>query len=286
MYPKISIITPSYNQGQYIEETILSVLNQNYPNLEYIIIDGGSTDNSIEIIKKYESRLSYWISEPDNGQTDAILKGIKICTGEWINWLNSDDLYKENALFKVGAEISKASNHINVISFATEIFDSAGIVSVTIPRKPTGKKVFIGGQNYPVLAQPSTFFRNHTILPDIRYNYIMDWCLYLNFWKTYGDCFLTNKETVARFRLHDDSKTVSSDLFFKYDYIHFLCENKSFFEFPKKEYEKVWFYLFSIKISCKSKSIQLLLALKFLKKYNTIITNRFFLGSLKKLIIE
>ena len=73
--PKISIVTPSYNQGQYLEDTILSVISQGYPNLEYVIIDGGSTDNSVEIIKKYEEHLTYWVSEPDNGMYDAINKG-------------------------------------------------------------------------------------------------------------------------------------------------------------------------------------------------------------------
>ncbi|WP_413171239.1 glycosyltransferase family 2 protein [Anabaena azotica] len=100
-YPRISIITPSYNQGHFIEETIRSVLLQGYPNIEYIIIDGCSTDNTLEIIKKYESSISYWISEPDNGQTHAINKGIAKATGDIIAYLNSDDYYLPETLFKV-----------------------------------------------------------------------------------------------------------------------------------------------------------------------------------------
>lgn len=97
-YPKISIITPSYNQGQFLEETILSVLGQRYPNLEYLIYDAASTDNSVEIIKKYESELTYWVSEKDNGQADAINKGFARATGEILMWLNSDDILMPNIL--------------------------------------------------------------------------------------------------------------------------------------------------------------------------------------------
>lgn len=95
---KISVITPSYNQDQFIEETILSVVRQDYDNFEYIIIDGGSTDNSVDIIKKYENHLAYWISEKDGGQTEAINKGFKHATGDIVCWINSDDLLMPGAL--------------------------------------------------------------------------------------------------------------------------------------------------------------------------------------------
>ena len=109
-YPKISVITPSYNQVLFIEETICSVLSQGYPNLEYIVIDGGSTDGTIDVIRKYEPYLTYWISEQDRGQSEALNKGFKISTGDWLAWLNSDDIYLPGALLKIAECIKQQSS--------------------------------------------------------------------------------------------------------------------------------------------------------------------------------
>lgn len=106
-YPKISIVMPSFNQDKFIERSILSVLNQNYPNYQLIIIDGGSTDKTIDIIKKYEDKIFYWVSEKDSGQSDALNKGFAKCDGEIYGWLNSDDIYLPNAFYNVVNSLKK-----------------------------------------------------------------------------------------------------------------------------------------------------------------------------------
>ncbi|GAA4330589.1 glycosyltransferase family 2 protein [Pigmentiphaga soli] len=102
LLPRLTVVTPSYNQGRFLERTILSVLNQGYPNLEYIIIDGGSSDDSVDIIRRYAGHLAYWESKPDRGQSHAINKGFRRATGDYVCWQNSDDLFFPGALLRLG----------------------------------------------------------------------------------------------------------------------------------------------------------------------------------------
>jgi len=123
--PRLSVVTPSYNQGRFIEETIRSVLLQDYPNLEFIIIDGGSTDNTIEVIKKYETWLAYWVSESDRGQSHAINKGIIKATGEILFWLNSDDVVLPGAFKKIAGVFSD-NPEIKMVIGQAKVIDAQG----------------------------------------------------------------------------------------------------------------------------------------------------------------
>jgi len=155
-YPKISIVTPSFNQAEFIEETILSVINQNYPNLEYIIIDGGSTDGSVEIIKKYEKYLAYWLSEPDNGHGDALNKGFAKATGEIMAWINSDDKYYPWT-FQTVAEIFNTLNDVNWIVGHYSFWNELGRLKGTAKYRVNIYDQIIIYHHY--IQQESTFWR-------------------------------------------------------------------------------------------------------------------------------
>jgi glycosyltransferase involved in cell wall biosynthesis len=154
--PKISIVTPSFNQEQFIEETIKSVVEQNYPNLEYVIIDGGSTDSSVDIIKKYEKHLHYWISEKDAGHGHALNKGFAQTSGEIMAWINSDDKYTPWS-FQVVSEIFLNFPHVMWIVGFTSAWNSAGAMT-TASRCPKNIYDFLTG-NYAWIQQESVFWR-------------------------------------------------------------------------------------------------------------------------------
>ena len=154
-WPRISIVTPSYNQGEFIEETIRSVLLQGYPNLEYIIVDGGSTDNSIEIIKKYEKYLSYWVSEPDKGPSDAINMGWQKTSGEIIAYLNSDDAYFPGALATV-AEAFQQNPQAQAIYGKEFRINKEGLVLAEYSVKEGNRLSLL---NLNALPQPATFIK-------------------------------------------------------------------------------------------------------------------------------
>jgi len=166
--PKISIITPSYNQDEFLSECIESVLNQDYPNLEYIIIDGGSTDGSVNIIKKYEKHIDYWISEEDSGQSDAINKGFKLATGDIVAWINSDDFYYPGTFELIEKEYSSTPEASFYYGNGNRV-DRKGVIKSLFYREGTpdfSLEALIYGLNY--ILQPVTFIR-HAALIEVGY---------------------------------------------------------------------------------------------------------------------
>ncbi len=155
---KLSIITPSYNQGQYLEQTILSVLEQNYADTEYIIIDGGSTDESVEIIKKYQKYLTYWESTPDQGQYHAIQKGFDRSTGDIMAWLNSDDMYHKGC-FSIVTEIFSKFPHVQWLTGFPTIYDEKGRTVEVNENRHYSYYDFLAIENEGYIQQESTFWR-------------------------------------------------------------------------------------------------------------------------------
>jgi glycosyltransferase involved in cell wall biosynthesis len=213
IYPKISIITPSYNQGVYIEETILSILHQNYPNLEYIIIDGGSTDNTIEIISKYEKWIDIIISEKDSGQSNAINKGWKLATGEITTWINSDDYLAPNCLYEI-AKLYR-ERHCQNNLFAGKVinfYDNSEKKYEIIQKNVNFENVIRFWKKSCFWHQPGIFFPMKLIIEnnylDEKHHYSMDFDLLCKVLK--NSSVIYSEKVFTYFRLHDVSKGISS----------------------------------------------------------------------------
>lgn len=207
-FPKISIVTASYNQGHFIEEMIQSVINQNYPNLEYIVIDGGSTDNSIEIIKKYQQHFTYWVSEKDKGQANAINKGLQLCTGKIFNWLNSDDYLEPGALFNIAQ--SFANEQVMMVAGKVRTFSKTD--EQIIANQHLSAQGLMCWEPGVKFVQPGVWMRRELIAQcggiDEQFHFAFDWDLYIR----YLYCFPNVKELdelLVHFRLHENSKTQS-----------------------------------------------------------------------------
>jgi len=205
-WPKISIVTPSYNQGQFIEETIRSILLQNYPNLEYIIIDGGSSDNTVEILKKYEPWISLWVSEKDSGQANAINKGIKKCSGDIFNWINSDDylapiaLYNVATTYKKGATVAgRVLNFYNNDPSFKDIVENKGLTaSDFISLKSTFHQPGVWCDLNDIKAAGK--FPEHS-------SYYFDRIFFTSYFVRFSKVLYTNNVLVY-FRYHEESKTL------------------------------------------------------------------------------
>jgi glycosyltransferase involved in cell wall biosynthesis len=207
--PLVSIVTPSFNQAQFLEATVLSVLEQDYPNIEYIVMDGGSTDDSQEILKRYSDRISYWISEPDEGQTDAINKGFDRAKGDIFAWLNSDDLYKPHAIERA-VDFLNQNPAVGMVYGDADFIDEDGEWIGKFPAARTDYRRL--RQGYVHIPQQSTFFRSRLwplVRPlDTSFYFAMDYDLWVRLAAVTPIAY--KQETWASFRLHSDAKSMAS----------------------------------------------------------------------------
>jgi glycosyltransferase involved in cell wall biosynthesis len=210
--PCVSIVTPSYNQAQYLEETILSVLDQDYANLEYIVMDGGSTDGSVEIIRKYTDRLAYWTSEPDEGQSDAINRGFEKSTGQILAWLNSDDTYEPGTIQAVVDEFL-AHPEARLVYGEGWYIDDEGLrirpCSFVQSRFPSN---YIYNRD-PILQQAA--FWTRALWDEVgplnqSLNWVFDWDWFIRAY--HKTSFHYVPKILANYRVHPQAKTRTQDI--------------------------------------------------------------------------
>ncbi len=241
-FPLVSIITPSYNQADFLEYTILSVLSQDYPRIEYWVMDGGSTDGSIEIIKKYEDRLADWVSEPDKGQADAINKGFSKANGEIIAWLNSDDIYRPNAIkhavaiFRQSPEVGLVYSDVDSIDADGEVFNRMTYEQWALPDL----------MMFKILGQASVFFRRQVLgqagFLDPNFHYMLDHHLWLRMASITKLQYAAGQVWAAA-RMHGGAKNIAQAEGFGREAIQlaqWMAEDERFSPYYQSNNHRIW----------------------------------------------
>lgn len=282
-FPRLSIVTPSYNQGQFIEETIRSVLLQNYPNLEYIIIDGGSTDETVEILRKYDAWISHWVSEPDTGQSNAINKGLRLSSGEIVAYINSDDYYFPRA-FQHAVEVLTEAN--------ADLFSGEVMVipSNELFRKPELNELKDWLRHvYCSIGQPGAFWRKRAEYPefDESLNCAFDRDFFMQLSRR-GAKIVTSEQVTAAFRIHGASKT--SRLEEQFSKENTAINNRMLEHLPASDQAEMREHLRVQALRHRFHAVhQLSFASsqelgKVVRSYPTILLKREFYGKLKRLL--
>ena len=208
--PRVSIVTPSFNQAQYIESTIQSVLAQDYPHIEYMIVDGGSTDDTVDIIKKYQGQLAWWVSEKDQGQTDAINKGFARASGDILAWINSDDTYEPGAV-RLAVNYLMEHPEVGMVYGDCNFINAEGRVIGRFASAQTNYRML--RQGYVHIPQQTMFFHAELwrqVGPlDPSFYFAMDYDLWTRISARTGIKYIP--QTWANFRLHTTGKTIVAD---------------------------------------------------------------------------
>lgn len=217
--PIISIIVPSFNQGKYIEQTLKSIIDQDYSLKEIIVIDGGSTDDSVAIIKAYSHEIKYWVSEKDNGQTHAINKGLKIAKGQIITWLNSDDYFLPDTLRKV-ASIWKETQFDLLVGQCVFVDGNGSIISYEPKSKLVNGNVYLPFSSDCIINQPSSFFSANAVKLTGPLDESLFYSMDVDFWmklSVRGGIFLECAHVFTAFRRHEEAKSSIGNIAFLED---------------------------------------------------------------------
>ena len=244
-YTKFSIVIANYNSGKYLEDALLSVIRQHYPAVELIVMDAGSTDNSVEIIRKYEEHIAYWVSEKDKGQSDAFNKGFAKAQNEWLLWLNADDFLCKDALYELDSFIKKESNEQKRWFAFNSLYVNSEGICIDAYYGPRWNSFFMRKLGPMICSATSCFHKSlfeQSQGFDLSLYYAMDLDLWIQFMQL-GESYAKMQSFFYVFRIHEESKTTSEGLDTKPSeerlrQSHYLHQKNSFF--PDIRYLNAW----------------------------------------------